>query len=49
VVARSRAGECDALTTSVDLFATLADVFGVDVRQRTHGRSLVPLLTGSAT
>jgi len=42
-------GECDALTTSVDLFATLADVFGVDVRQRTHGRSLVPLLTGSAT
>jgi hypothetical protein len=48
-VARVGAGECGALTTSVDLFATLADVFGVDVRQRTHGRSLVPLLQGEAT
>ncbi len=37
-------GTCDALTTSVDLFATLADTFGVEVRQRTHGRSLLPLL-----
>jgi arylsulfatase A-like enzyme len=38
----------DALTTSVDLFATLADQFGVTdkVRQRTHGHSLVPLLRG---
>ena len=43
------AGECGALTTSVDLFATLADVFGVEVRQRTHGRSLLPLLRGEAT
>jgi arylsulfatase A-like enzyme len=44
------AGVVDALTTSVDLFATLADQFGVaaQVRQRTHGRSLVPLLTGEA-
>lgn len=39
-------GQCDALTTSVDLFATLADVFGVEVRQKTHGRSLLPLLRG---
>ncbi|HXQ45826.1 MAG TPA: sulfatase-like hydrolase/transferase, partial [Caulobacteraceae bacterium] len=41
---------CDALTTSVDLFATLADMFGVteDVRQRTHGVSLLPLLEASA-
>ena len=38
----------DALTTSVDLFATMADMFGVSVRQRTHGRSLVPLLEGRA-
>ena len=40
----------DALTTSVDLFATLADQFGIagNVRQRTHGRSLVPLLSGTA-
>lgn len=44
-------GTVDALTTSVDLFATLADQFGIAdrVRQRTHGRSLVPLLTGEAT
>lgn len=39
-------GTCDALTTGVDLFATLAELFGVDVRQRTHGRSLLPLLRG---
>jgi arylsulfatase A-like enzyme len=41
-------GVCDALTTAVDIFATLADVFGVALRQRTHGRSLLPLLTGEA-
>ncbi|MGH6872806.1 MAG: sulfatase [Rhizomicrobium sp.] len=43
-------GACDALTTSADLFATLADLFGVmdTVRQRTHGRSLLPLLRGEA-
>ena len=40
------AGVCDALTTSVDLFATLADVFDVQVPQRTHGYSLVPVLDG---
>jgi arylsulfatase A-like enzyme len=43
------AGTCDALTTSVDLFATLADLFGVVPRQQTHGRSLLPLLRGEAT
>lgn len=36
----------DALTTTVDLHATLIDVFGVEPRQHTHGRSLRPLLTG---
>jgi arylsulfatase A-like enzyme len=40
------AGVVDALTTAVDIFATLADVFGVEVPQRTHGESLVPLLEG---
>ena len=40
----------DALTTSVDLFATLADLFGVEtVEHRTHGVSLRPLVDGSAT
>jgi len=42
-------GECTALTTSVDIFATLADLFGVKVRQRTHGHSLLPLLRGEVT
>lgn len=43
-------GENDALTTSVDIFATLADLFGVSnkIRQRVHGRSLLPLLDGEA-
>jgi len=41
-------GVCEALTTAVDIYATLADVFGVTARQRTHGRSLAPLLRGEA-
>ena len=43
------AGSCDALTTNVDLCATLADLFGVELAHRTHGRSLIPLLLGEAT
>lgn len=39
----------DALTTSVDLNATLREIFGVQLQHRTHGRSLVPLLRGEAT
>ncbi len=39
---------CDALTTGVDLFATIADVFDVSVDNVTHGRSMAPLLDGSA-
>jgi arylsulfatase A-like enzyme len=42
------AGASDALTTNVDIFATLADLFGVTVEQRTHGRSLVPIISGTA-
>lgn len=38
----------DALTTNVDLFATVADVFGVTPAHRTHGRSLVPVLRDDA-
>jgi arylsulfatase A-like enzyme len=41
-------GTIDALTTNVDLHATLCDVFGVVPGHRTHGVSLVPLLTGRA-
>ncbi len=44
------AGKCAALTTSVDLFATLAEIFDLPpARQATHGVSLKPLLTGAAT
>jgi arylsulfatase A-like enzyme len=38
------AGRRDTLTTSVDLHATLADVFGVTPSHRTHGRSLLPAI-----
>jgi arylsulfatase A-like enzyme len=39
---------CDALTTTVDIHATLCDVFGVRPQHVTHGASIVPLLEGSA-
>jgi arylsulfatase A-like enzyme len=40
-----------ALTTNVDLHATLVDLFGVSERviHRTHGHSLIPLLSGSTS
>ena len=41
-------GTCDALTTNVDLFATIADVFDARVDHATHGVSLAPLLDGTA-
>jgi arylsulfatase A-like enzyme len=40
---------CDALTTNVDLHATLCDWFDVAPAYEAHGRSLRPLLEGSAT
>ncbi len=43
------AGTVDALTTSVDIFATLCDLFSVTPEHRTHGKSLIPLITGEAT
>ena len=42
-------GDIDALTTSVDLHATIADLFGAEVEHATHGRSMLPLLDGTAT
>ncbi len=42
------AGTRDALTTSVDLNATLCDLFAVAPRQQTHGQSLAPVVTGDA-
>jgi len=40
------AGTCTALTTNVDLHATLLELFGASARHRTHGQSLTPLLRG---
>lgn len=42
-------GQTNALTTTVDIHATLVELFGVKVEHRTHGHSLVPILTGSAS
>ena len=41
-------GPVTALTTTVDLHATLLELFGAAATHRTHGRSLVPLITGAA-
>ncbi len=44
----SGGAEIEALSTNVDIFATIADLFSAEVRQRTHGKSLLPLLEGTA-
>ncbi len=41
-------GETSALTTMVDISATLADIFGVAAKHRTHGKSLLPIIRGEA-
>src|SRR5271154_6426860 len=41
-------GTVDALTTNVDICAPLAEIFGVEMTHRTHGRSMLPLITGEA-
>lgn len=43
------AGSVDALTTTVDIHATLLDLFGATAAHRTHGRSLVPLIDGTVS
>lgn len=40
------AGEIDALTTNVDINATLTDVFSLEVEYISHGKSLLPLING---
>jgi arylsulfatase A-like enzyme len=42
-------GARDALTTNVDLYATVADLFGVGSAHRTHGVSLRPVLADTVT
>ncbi len=44
-----RAGErIGALTTTVDLYPTILDWFGLEPARPVHGRCLVPLLEGRA-
>jgi arylsulfatase A-like enzyme len=43
------AGRIDALTSGVDLHATLLDLFGVSAPHRTHGHSLAPMLREDAS
>ncbi|MSX82261.1 MAG: sulfatase-like hydrolase/transferase [Actinobacteria bacterium] len=40
------AGTCDALTTTVDIHATICDAFGITPKHEVHGHSLVPLIEG---
>jgi arylsulfatase A-like enzyme len=42
-------GRTNALTTNVDVHATVAEVFSVAAAHRTHGHSIVPLLNGTAS
>lgn len=39
----------DALTTSTDIHATIAEVFGAPIKHTAHGKSLVPVLTNEQT
>ena len=41
-------GTSDALTTSTDIHATIADVFDAEISHVAHGSSLVPLMNGGA-
>jgi arylsulfatase A-like enzyme len=43
------ARDIDALTTSVDLFATMLSIFDASVDHRTQGRELVPLINGETS
>jgi arylsulfatase A-like enzyme len=44
----AKPGASGGLTTSVDLHATIADIFDVQSSHRTHGRSLRPIVDGNA-
>jgi arylsulfatase A-like enzyme len=44
-----KSGDCHALTTNVDINATLVDLFDVDTTYKAHGRSMLPLLSGDAS
>jgi arylsulfatase A-like enzyme len=39
----------DALTTSTDIHATIAEIFGTTIKHTAHGKSLVPVLSEETT
>ncbi len=39
----------DALTTSTDIHATIAEIFGAPIKHSAHGKSLVPVLANEQT
>lgn len=43
-----REGREDSVTSAVDVYATLLDSLGAEVPERTHSRSLAPLVHGEA-
>jgi arylsulfatase A-like enzyme len=43
----ANAGDVQDLTTTVDVHATLCEIFSVTTEHRTHGYSLVPVLSGT--
>jgi arylsulfatase A-like enzyme len=44
-----QARDIDALTTNVDVHATLCDLFDAAPLHQTHGRSMMPIIDGTAT
>ncbi|MEX2245213.1 MAG: sulfatase-like hydrolase/transferase [Dehalococcoidia bacterium] len=42
------AGATSALSTNVDIYATIADIFDAEAEHRTHGASLAPVVRGEA-
>lgn len=44
-----QATDCSALTTNVDINATLVELFDIEMEYTTHGHSLLPLIYGEAT
>jgi iduronate 2-sulfatase len=44
-----KSGVCDSLTELVDIYPTMCDLTGISIPKETQGRSLMPILTGTAS
>jgi iduronate 2-sulfatase len=42
-------GVCDSITELVDIYPTMCDLTGISIPEKTQGRSLMPILTGTAS